>query len=187
MTKTITIESIGEVALVRTRRAKRASISIRPFRAVRVAVPYRSSFLKAEEFLRQNMAWVIKNVLSVRSVERDHESTLSSVEKIDSRHARQVLVKRLDHLALEHGFAYNKVSIRNQKTRWGSCSHANNISLNMNLIRLHDQLRDYVLLHELVHTRVKDHSRKFWSELDKYVGNAKLLDRQLKKHCLGMY
>ena len=57
----------------------------------------------------------------------------------------------------------------------------------MNLIRLEDRLRDYVLLHELVHTRIKNHSRQFWAELDRHVGNARQLDRELKNHRLGMY
>lgn len=187
MTKTITLESVGQVVLARSRRAKRASISIRPFRPVRVAVPYRSSFRSAERFLIDNLAWVIENVNGVRAIEKEHESTLGSIDKLDRKLARQVLTDRLEELARVHGFTYNKVSIRNQKTRWGSCSHDNNISLNMNLVRLDDRLRDYVLLHELVHTRVKNHSKKFWAELDKYVGNAKQLDRQLKKHRLGMY
>jgi hypothetical protein len=72
--------------------------------------------------------------------------------------------------------------VKNQKTRWGSCSEKNNINLNANLVLLPDELIDYAILHELVHTRVKKHSKRFWDELDKLVGNAKKLDQKLKKH-----
>ena len=69
---------------------------------------------------------------------------------------------------------------------WGSCSEKNNINLNINLVRLTEELMDYVILHELVHLKVKNHSKQFWAELDKYVGNAKELDKKLKKHRLGL-
>jgi predicted metal-dependent hydrolase len=96
-------------------------------------------------------------------------------------------------MAKIHNFKYNKVSIRNQKTKWGSCSAKNNISLNINLVRLPDELRDYVILHELVHTRFKNHSKEFWAELNKFVGDsstnssrkAKELSKRLKKYRLG--
>ncbi|MHC4325449.1 MAG: M48 metallopeptidase family protein, partial [Planctomycetota bacterium] len=67
-----------------------------------------------------------------------------------------------------------------------SCSAKNNISLNINLARLPDELRDYVILHELVHTRIKNHSKKFWAELDKVIGGgAKELSKKLRKYRLG--
>ena len=93
--------------------------------------------------------------------------------KIDKEEAREKLSERLAKLAAEHHFQYNRVSIRNQKTRWGSCSSNNNISLNMKLLHLPDQLIDYILLHELVHTRVKNHSQDFWNELETVVPNAR--------------
>jgi len=95
--------------------------------------------------------------------------------------ARMILVDRLNELAHANGFEYGRVFVRSQKTLWGSCSGKNNISLNINLLRLPDDLRDYVILHELVHTRIKNHSRTFWAELEKYVGEAKKKRSQLKK------
>ena len=85
-------------------------------------------------------------------------------------------------LAKIYGFKYAKASIRNQKTKWGSCSAKNNISLNINLVRLPDELRDYVILHELVHTRHKNHSNRFWETLDTVTGGcSKALRRELRK------
>ena len=101
---------------------------------------------------------------------------------LDRGLARRVLVDRLDKLARKHDFTYNRVFVKNQKTLWGSCSSANNINLNVNLVRLPDELRDYVLLHELVHTRHKNHGNAFWSELDHLVGDGKRLQRQLRQY-----
>jgi hypothetical protein len=76
--------------------------------------------------------------------------------------AKVYLPKRLRELADKHGFKYQNVSIKNASTRWGSCSAANNINLNLHLMRIPEHLIDYVLLHELAHTVVKNHSEKFW-------------------------
>ena len=91
---------------------------------------------------------------------------------------------RIIELAEYHGFNFNKITIRNQKTRWGSCSAKNNISLNIQLVRLPEKLVDYVILHELVHTLVKNHSNKFWKTLDLYIENSKKIDKDLKKYYL---
>ncbi len=84
-----------------------------------------------------------------------------------------------------HGFQFNKATVKNQRTLWGSCSPRNNINLNVNLLRLPAELRDYVILHELVHTRHKNHSRAFWQELDQIVGSGKQFQRQLRAYRLG--
>ena len=100
----------------------------------------------------------------------------------DPKSARRQLVARLQALAMKHGFKYRRVFIRNQKTRWGSCSHQNNINLNINLVMLPSDLSDYIILHELVHTRVKNHSPAFWQELSKFIDNPKALDRKLDRY-----
>ena len=97
------------------------------------------------------------------------------------KEAKKILPARLKELADSHGFKYNRVGIRNAKTRWGSCSWKNNINLNMHLIKLSDDLIDYVILHELCHTIEKNHSQKFWTLLEKHLPDAKLRRKKLKK------
>ncbi len=101
---------------------------------------------------------------------------------IDRQAARRRLVDRLNYLAGKHDFQYNRVFIKNQKTRWGSCSGKNNINLNVNLVRLPDELIDYTILHELVHTRIKNHGQRFWAQLDRLLGDAGKLDRALNEY-----
>jgi hypothetical protein len=96
---------------------------------------------------------------------------------INKKEAKTILTDRLNLLAQKYKFSYNRLFIRNQKTRWGSCSAKNNISLNMNLVRLPQKLQDYVILHELVHTKHKNHSKKFWAEMDRYVGDGKEVEK----------
>ncbi len=94
--------------------------------------------------------------------------------------ARNYLIQRLDFLSKKYGFQYKKVFLKNQKTRFGSCSFQNNINLNINLMNYDFDVIDYVLIHELVHTRVKNHSSAFWSEVEKYCPKYKELRRKLK-------
>ena len=97
-----------------------------------------------------------------------------------------MLVARLTELADQYGYTYNKVFIRNQKTRWGSCSAKNNISLNIKLLLLPEDLRDFIILHELVHTKVKDHSNDFWAELLKIKPDAKVLAERVNRHSVRL-
>jgi hypothetical protein len=105
---------------------------------------------------------------------------------IDRDKARQVLESRLEEIAAKHGYTYNRVTIRNQKTRWGSCSSKNNISLNMKLVLLPDDLRDFILLHELVHTTVKNHGNDFWEEITKAEPKARELTKQINQLNLNL-
>lgn len=94
--------------------------------------------------------------------------------------AKNYLPERLKFLAQKFNFSFGKISLRNQKTRFGSCSFKNDISLNINLMKYDFDIIDYVLIHELCHTRVKNHSKKFWDEVEKYCPNYKELRHRLK-------
>jgi predicted metal-dependent hydrolase len=95
--------------------------------------------------------------------------------------ARKFLPVRLTELAKLYNLPFNKVSIRNNTSNWGSCSSRNNISLNLKLMKLPDHLIDFILLHELAHTRVKNHGPEFWKLLDNLSnGQAKKLTKELK-------
>ena len=87
--------------------------------------------------------------------------------------ATEYLPKRLDLLSKKLGLTYNKVTIKRQKTRWGSCSIRRNINLNRNLMLMPGDVVDYILHHELVHLKVLNHSSKFWSELEEVSPGCK--------------
>ena len=91
------------------------------------------------------------------------ENTLISIYRYE---AKKILPSRLKELAENYQFKYNKVTIRNNKRNWGSCSSKNNISLNLQMMKLPDELIDYILLNELVHTEIKNHSPMFLFKLN---------------------
>lgn len=182
--KKVQIQEVGDVLLERSCRAKYMRLSIRPFRGVRVAVPRGQSFAAAERFARSKTGWIKKHLQKMAAIE-EQSAALKESHPIDREIAEKRLVNRLDELCRQDGFRYNKVFVKNQKTRWGSCSAKNNINLNVNLVRLPDELIDYVLFHELVHTKIKNHSQLFWQELSRFVKDPKRLDKKLRRYMLG--
>ncbi len=172
---------VGKVCYFRNNRAKRIIISVKP-EYVRVIIPRRQSFKNAEKFFESKINWVKKRTSEMRS----QLAKAKALTRINKKEARRILENRVAQLAKKHDFVYNRISIRKQKTRWGSCSTKNNLSLNMNLLHLPKDLIDYVLVHELVHTKVKNHGNEFWDELDKIVPKSKEKDRKLKdyNYCL---
>ena len=98
----------------------------------------------------------------------------SALEKWYRSEARRYLPARLAVLAAEHGFRFGKVSIRGQRTRWGSCSSRGNISLNWRLIKAPRFASDYVLLHELLHTRYLHHGSRYWGAMGELCPDYRL-------------
>jgi predicted metal-dependent hydrolase len=103
------------------------------------------------------------------------------IERALGHEAKRVLPKRLLALSRQFGFAYSSVKINNSKSRWGSCSTKGSINLSLSLMLLPPHLSDYVLLHELCHTKEMNHSERFWQLMDHVTGNKALaLRKELK-------
>jgi predicted metal-dependent hydrolase len=98
------------------------------------------------------------------------------------RQAKRLLQQRLAYLAALHGFTYNEVAIKRLKSRWGSCDQHRNIVLNLFLMQLPWELIDYVLLHELTHTRVLRHGPDFWRAMSEVSPAATTLRKDLRAH-----
>ena len=182
----VDIEEIGPVLLERSRRSKHVNIFVRPFKGVRVAVPRGVSFEEAEKIARTEIGWMKKHLAGMRKLEQEYVFASGARADIDFAAAKKTITDRVNELAGRHRFTFNKLSVRDKKTQWGSCSPRNNISLNIKLVLLPQELIDYVILHELVHTRVKNHKKTFWSDLDGLVGDAKGLDSRLRSYHLEL-
>ena len=181
MRKIVAVDGVGDVLFERSSRAKYINISVRGSGKIRVAVPGRVSYKKALKFLHSKSDWVNKHLEKMERIEEK-----IPLAKVDKAYARQVLIPRLKYLAEKHGFEYNKVALRNQKTRWGSCSSKNNINLNINLVSLPQDLMDYVLVHELTHTKIKNHSKDFWNHLGKHIPNPKQQNKKLRNYAIQL-
>ena len=105
----------------------------------------------------------------------------ASVRALRSQ-AERLLPQRLAELASLHGYNYQSVSVKRLKSRWGSCDQKSNIILNLYLVQLPWELIDYVLIHELVHTKVMRHGPDFWEVMQRELPNLKSLKTQIKKY-----
>lgn len=101
--------------------------------------------------------------------------------------ARAELVPRLEALATAHDVTVERVMIRNQRSRWGSCSPSGAIALNFRLVQMPDDVRDYVLIHELMHRRQQNHSRRFWRLVEAACPHFRDAERWLKTHGRSLF
>lgn len=119
--------------------------------------------------------------------EKGQKVIREAVEFALRKEAKQYLPLRVELLSKKFGFTYNKVRVKNLKSRWGSCSTQNNINLNIHLMRLPEDLSDYVILHELVHIVHKNHGRHFWNTLDEVSGNGKKWSKEMRQYQTCIY
>jgi predicted metal-dependent hydrolase len=206
-------KGIGAVRYIQNRRARNISIRINQAGEVRVTVPGFVSRKRAEKFLFSKREWVLSRLSAMKARDLgergpgDGEMILvrgipvkielrkgenfaeEALWRILREEARAYLPGRVKKLSADHGFNHTGVTIRKMKSRWGSCTHAKRINLNSWLMMLPDYLSDYVILHELVHTRYPHHGPEFWRALDEVTGGrSKELRKELrKKRIMSIY
>jgi predicted metal-dependent hydrolase len=159
-------ESLAPVfVFVRHPRARRYLIRITDEGTVRVTIPRRGSRREAEVFAARERAWIenqLQRARERRTTNAEPEKTNDERQGDAIARAKQELPPLLLELASRHGLTVSRISIRNQRWRWGSCSRSGHICLNWRLVTMPDDVRDYVLIHELMHLKRMDHSPKFW-------------------------
>lgn len=153
-----------DFVFVRHPRAKRYLLRVADDGTVRVTVPRWGSTREATAFAGRERAWIEKQRLR-REHDRAHPvapALSPEVERELRDRAKRELPARLRELAACHGLEVARVSVRNQRWRWGSCSRKGRICLNWRLVQMPDSVRDYVMIHELMHLKRMDHSPRFW-------------------------
>ena len=124
---------------------------------VRITIPRGGSRREAEAFADRHAQWIARQRARLTSGSRPVDEWRALREQ-----ARLELPLRLLELAAQHGLAVSRVSIRNQRARWGSCGRDGHICLNWRLVLMPPAVREYVLIHELMHLRRMDHSPAYW-------------------------
>ena len=149
-----------EFYYVRHRRARRYVLRVDLDGRVRVTIPRGGSRREADAFVERQTDW-IRRQRALRTPPAHAAEDTARLRQL----ARRALPPRLLELAAQHGLAVTRVSVRNQRSRWGSCGRDGHISLNWRLVQMPDWVRDYVLVHELMHLRRMDHSPAYWKHV----------------------
>jgi predicted metal-dependent hydrolase len=148
---------------VRHPRARRYVVRVRTDGSVRVTIPRWGSKREAVAFAEQQRGWIEKQLARLEVERAEPREQLSEEERKAWRsRAKKELPDRLFELSNQLGLRVVRVSVRNQQSRWGSCSPNGHICLNWRLVTMPNWVRDYVIIHELMHLKRLDHSKKFW-------------------------
>jgi predicted metal-dependent hydrolase len=163
------------------RRSRHMRIIIRRDGSVMLTLPFFVPYRIGEVFLKSKEHWISERLAGLSDAPEDLLLRGSVEEYREQTEAARALVeRRLAHFQPLYGITWQRVSIRNQKTRWGSCSRSGNLSFNYRLVFLPERLRDYVVVHELCHLIAFDHSLRFWMFVERAFPDYRELRAKLR-------
>ena len=179
----------GEIRVSVIRSARKSlGLEVRDANTVLARIPTRVSDRELKAFVENHRSWILEKTAVMAEREEKRKSTPAPppelLSKTDRMKIQLKIGKRVRHYCEAMGVTVGYVTVKNQKTRWGSCSAKGNVNFNYQLAFLPDELLDYVVIHELAHRRHMNHSRAFWAEVEKYCPNYLERREQLKEYSL---
>lgn len=167
----------------KSKKAKRLRLLVNSDKSVTVTIPYFFPEYAANSFIKQKLPWIKKSIEYFKKFEGRIFKKPTRKEYLALKEKALVLAKeKLEFWNKYYKFTYNRVSIKNQKTRWGSCSRQGNLNFNYKIVNLPENLLDYLIVHELCHLKELNHSRNFWSLVSNTIPEYKKLRSELKNY-----
>jgi len=180
--KTVLENEKIEYSVRKHRKAKRLKIAVSCDGNCTVTLPWRMSMWDAEKFIQQNSQWVLDKLEKMKKI--GHKRLFSRHNRGEylraKEYARNFVARRLEKFNELYNFEYKSIAIRNQKTRWGSCSSKGNLNFNYKVILLPERHADYIIVHELCHLKEFNHSKRFWSLIAETIPEYREIKKQLK-------
>lgn len=175
---------ISEIKVIRSSR-KTMVLEIIKDGTILVRAPYRMPESEIRRFIQEKSDWIEKHVQRIEERQR----TLTPVEGLTMKDIRKladqasvVIPKRVEYFAEKIPVTYGRITIRNQKTRWGSCSSKGNLNFNCLLMLAPPEVLDYVVVHELCHRKEMNHSERFWREVENILPDYRERKKWLKEN-----
>lgn len=170
---------------IRYSHRKSVAIEVTKEGKVLVRAPYRVSVKEIQRFVDGHTDWIMRHQQKIlRQIETAQDRATISTLEIEqlAKQASKVIPERVAYFAELMGVTYGRITIRNQKTRWGSCSSKGNLNFNCLLMLVPSDVLDYVVVHELCHRKEMNHSLRFWHEVEKVLPRYREQERWLKEH-----
>ena len=165
-------------------RSRRKTIAIQIDREGQVIVrtPYGITKRQVEEFLDEKKDWLLQTRQRVEKRKTEQIPISEELRREGIERAKRIFPERTAYFAKRMGVDYGRITIREQKTRWGSCSSKGNVNFNYKLYYMPQKLMDYVIVHELSHRKYMNHSDLFWNEVEKYCPEYRMYRKELTKY-----
>ena len=186
MNKSITLQKQKVSYVIRkSKRAKRMRLAIYGDGSVVVTLPHGAGESIIESFLKEKAGWLLNKLSFYKQFENTRLSVVSKDDYLKHKEEAYTLTReRVEHFDILYKFSYNKISIKNQRTRWGSCSRKGNLNFNYKILFLPPALRDYVIFHELCHLKEFNHSKGFWDLVTRVIPNYSEIRTELRRNGL---
>ncbi len=176
------------IKIIRSKR-KSIGLEVKADGSVLARIPWTLTDKELEKFLEEHKGWILKKVKLLEERQKDMEpSRACPVRELlpeDIVKIKKKFSERVQYYSSRMGVTYERITVRNQKTRWGSCSAKGNLNFNYQLYYLPEELFDYVVVHELAHRKHMNHSAAFWEEVGRYYPDYKGARERLKKIEMG--
>jgi len=169
-------------SIIRSPRAKRLRIAVYCNCDVVVTLPHHRTVSDVEVYLKEKSKWISEKL--------DYFRTNRSIKiggklvnfEENQKEAHKLALRIIKKFNKIYAFKYNKITIKNLRTKWGSCSKKGNLNFNYRIIFLPRHLAEYIVVHELCHLRELSHSRKYWNLVERALPNYKELVKELKRN-----
>lgn len=174
--------------LRKSNRARRMRLAVYCDGSIVVTTPHDLNENTADKFVREKTNWIFSKLTFFRKFKGQPISKYSNDDYYMYKEKALSLVKtKVDYFSEANGFTYNKINIKNQKTRWGSCSKKGNLNFNYKILFLPENVSDYIVVHELCHLKEFNHSKRFWKLVSSIMPNYNEVKRELKGKLMNFY
>lgn len=170
---------IIEYDMRKSKRAKQVRLTINGDGVVVATRPARVPEYRVIEFIKEKFAWIQKRLDQISRIDTDLTRHNRKHYLSHRESARTLVHQKIEHWNTFYNFTYGRVSVRSQRTRWGSCSSKGNLNFNYKILFISEELQDYLIVHELCHLKEMNHGPNFWKLVEKTIPDAKALQKKI--------
>lgn len=172
--------------LVASKRTRKIRVAVYPGGEIKVTAPASLPMTLLEQFLVKKAKWIVTKHNHLKQFPVQIKGGNRAEYQANKAKALALATERLNYFNQHYGFTYNRISIKNHRSLWGSCSKRGNLNFNYKIALLRPEAADYIIVHELCHLKEFNHSARFWALVAQSVPNYKQIRLELKKFGLNM-